>query len=167
MSLMRGLSSGEYTLSVISADEAGNETTTTEKVRIFEGTTTASGLFDVNLSQTGDVVKFDLYFKKIHPLLEDGVPAYSFTIDLEAAQLDFIEGSFNPSTGFSAVNEGQSASGVVKVSGFYQTPFDSYEDKFASFEAQVVSSSSAVSVSLMNIVLEYQSMGTFSTTVDI
>ena len=156
------LSSGEYTVSVVAADEAGNETISTKLIRIFEGTTTANGLFDVKTSQSGDVVTFDLYFNKIHPSLEGGIPAYNFGIKLDPSELTFVNNSFSPSHGFSAVNERNVDDGIVLVSGFYQTPFDQYEGVFASFEAISEAGLTESRIDFTNILLEYQSMGNFS-----
>lgn len=161
------LRSGEYDMSIISADEAGNQTTTSKTIRIFEGTTSASGLFDIKTSKVGDLVTFDLYFNKIHPELESGIPAYNFEIDLDPSELNFVEGSFSPSHGFSAVNENSSISGLILASGFYQTPFDQYENLFASFDAVLVTQADSVNISINDILLEYQNMGDFTDTIAI
>ena len=162
------LAGGKHEIEVITQDQAGNQVTALEEFTVLGFSNVGTNIFDIESSAAGDTIKFEVGVKNILSVLPDGIPAYDFTLKLNSSELDYKEGSFKGSPGAIYVtNENSSASGSIKVAGFYQRPFEQYEETFFSFEATRVTASGAASITFDNTILENQDLGDLVYFVDI
>ena len=149
-----GLSGGKHTLEVVSADAAGNETTTSEVFTVLGFTSSASNLFEFTTERADDVITFSLNIKNIISPLIDGIPAFEFGIDMNSAHLDFVEGSFKGAPGtLGLTNEDGAASGDFTALGIYLTPFNSWDQALFSFQAIDLGTSSSTQIALSDVKL--------------
>ena len=162
------LAGGKHEVEVITQDQAGNQTITTEEFTVLGFSNVGSNIFDIKSSATGDVIKFDVSVKNILNVLPDGIPSYDFSLKLNPNELDFAEGSFRGSPGaIYSANQSASSSGVIKVGGFYQRPYEQYDEIFFSFSATKSSNLRSAEILFENTYFGAEDLGSLTYFVEI
>jgi hypothetical protein len=149
------LRGGRHEIEVLSSDTAGNIASSKLEFTVL-GTSNGSNVFEIETTKVDDRVDFDVYIVSPPSSLEDGLPAYEFTLKLDQANLDFVEGSMKGSEGgLHVVGESLANTGTVRVSGLYQSLFSDYSKPFLEFSADVMGSASSYTIGFASVKLEY------------
>jgi len=163
----RSLSPGQYDISVTLIDGAGNTSKSSEEITVLGTTNAISNAFDVQSSIESDIVSISLYIKNALEQFPNGIPTYSFDIQLNTAQLDYIEGSFQGFEGSSfEVGESASSEGLIRVSGMSGAPFQDYDTPFMVFQANIIEAVDTTQITLSDVIFyrtEYGDVDYFTT----
>lgn len=154
------LAAGVHEIKVVTSDAAGNTKSSSADFTVLGYTSAVADIFDIRSTTSGDTVNFSVYVKNILNSHPDGIKSYDFDIQLDAAELDYVEGSFAGFEGsMFAVGEARASEGLVRVAGVSRTAFESYDLPFMTFSAREVGGGETTAMILESMVLDSTSYG--------
>ena len=131
------LAGGYHTVSVTTKDASGVEAVTDTQMWVVGTSNIGSEMFDFRVSSVGDVITIDAYVKNLHEDLGQGVKTIDLILDMDASQLDYVEGSFKFAKGMIASTPSENTPrGEIVATGIYLGGWTGYDDALFSFSAK-------------------------------
>lgn len=130
------VSPGFHTISVLSQDVAGNQTSTLNDIMFVGGSMSPSDMFDFESSTSAGVVTVEAFVKNFPSVLGDGIKSLSFWLDVGGSLANYIGGSYRmlaDGAFYSAPTEG-GAKGDVLSSSAFATNWNAFDEPFFSFQ---------------------------------